>query len=119
MFKVTWARLCVFGRMHSRVHVFDIRTTECTFSDERVARQFVTHCSNGRAAMRFVMHGYGGRAARQFVAHDSGGRAAQRFMARLEQVRGSAVRGARFSRDARIGCARAKLYGWLSLVDEL
>ena len=47
MFKVTWARQCVFGCMHGRLHLL-----------------------NGRTAQRFVAHGSGGRATRLFLVHD-------------------------------------------------
>ena len=43
MYKVTWASLCVFGRMHGQVHVSNVRAAECTFLDRRAAPQFVTH----------------------------------------------------------------------------
>ena len=45
MFKVTWARLCVFGRMHDRVQVLDVRTAECKFSYGCATRLWCTDWS--------------------------------------------------------------------------
>ena len=82
MFKVTWARLCI-RCTHGRVHVF--------------GRAHSTECMHGR------VHG----AARRFVTL---GRSL--CTARLFVVGVCAWTRPRFGSDARIGCTRAKLYGY-------
>ena len=66
MFKVTWARLCIrtyallrarFGRTHGRVHILDVRTAECTFSDGRTRPSVRTVECTARLGARLCMHG--------------------------------------------------------------
>ena len=77
-----------FGFTHGRVHVFG-RALGWAVRDARLG---------WRAAWPFVMHGSARHAARLFVVHGL--------------VGVCAWTRPRFGTDARIGCTRAKLYGY-------
>ena len=81
----TWAYVCMGICMHGQV----------------LGHMYAWPSVFGCVAWRFVMHVSGGRSARIFVMHDS-----DECAARLVGT------CPRFGRDARIGCTRAKLYGF-------
>ena len=83
--------------MHGRVRVSSVCTAECA----RVERMHERVHGRVLGRMSGRVHVSGVCAAPLFMAHDTGECAAQLVGTRP-----------RFGRDARIGCTRAKLYGY-------
>ena len=130
MFKMAWARLCVFGRMHDRVHVSDVCTTECTFSDGRGSGSMHgrVNVSDGvRLDGSWCKAWSSGRTASDVCTAECTFRTGARLGGSWHTTRTGAGLGCswctawsgrvwawtrpRLGRDTRIVCARAKLYG--------